>query len=107
MHRIGRTARAGENGRAISIVGHADRDNFRQVLRNYTFDIAEEPVPQMPFVPMQRPKGGQGRGAQTRGGTWRKGSGSNRGGSFRQRKEGGSDDRRSPKRRSAQRGWGR
>lgn len=46
IHRIGRTARAGEEGKAISIVSSRDYENFRQVLRDDSLKINEEKVPE-------------------------------------------------------------
>jgi ATP-dependent RNA helicase DeaD len=44
IHRIGRTARAGEEGKAISILTSRDYDNFRKVLRKYP-NITQEKLP--------------------------------------------------------------
>ncbi len=46
IHRIGRTARAGKEGKAISIVSARDYDNFRQVLRDESLDIPQETLPE-------------------------------------------------------------
>jgi len=45
VHRIGRTARAGETGKAISLLCSEDHDNFRHVLadRELEIDVAEMP----------------------------------------------------------------
>ncbi len=45
IHRIGRTARAGEEGKAISLVSERDYDNFRAVLRDPSLHIASIPIP--------------------------------------------------------------
>ena len=39
VHRIGRTARAGEEGRVINLLCDIDHDNFSRVLKEYTFSI--------------------------------------------------------------------
>ena len=39
VHRIGRTARAGEEGKVINLLCDYDHDNFSRVLREYTFTI--------------------------------------------------------------------
>ncbi len=46
IHRVGRTARAGKEGKAISIVAARDYENFRQVLRDELLKITEEKVPE-------------------------------------------------------------
>ena len=45
IHRIGRTARAGETGKAISLLAQEDHDNFRKVLsdREIEINVAETP----------------------------------------------------------------
>lgn len=45
IHRVGRTARAGKRGKAISILGERDYENFRRVLQDSELDIerAERP----------------------------------------------------------------
>jgi len=39
VHRIGRTARAGEEGRVINLLSKMDHDNFSRIQRDYTFEI--------------------------------------------------------------------
>jgi len=46
IHRIGRTARAGKEGIAISIVSNRDYDNFRAVLKDPSIEIKKEEVPE-------------------------------------------------------------
>jgi ATP-dependent RNA helicase DeaD len=51
IHRIGRTARAGENGKVINIVTSRDYDNFASVLKHYSeFKIKSEQTPMVPRV---------------------------------------------------------
>ncbi|MEK6934065.1 MAG: DEAD/DEAH box helicase [Nanoarchaeota archaeon] len=50
IHRIGRTARAGKDGIAISIVSQRDYDNFRNVLRNPDLKIGQEKLPEVERV---------------------------------------------------------
>jgi len=45
IHRIGRTARAGANGEAISFVTRRDFDNFRRVLEDKSLHIQRTEVP--------------------------------------------------------------
>ena len=46
VHRIGRTARAGESGEAITFLSNKDHDNFRNVLRDRSLDIPRMDVPE-------------------------------------------------------------
>lgn len=46
VHRIGRTARAGKDGIAITIVAQRDYDNFRNVLRDPELKIKQENMPE-------------------------------------------------------------
>jgi ATP-dependent RNA helicase DeaD len=50
IHRIGRTARAGKEGKAISILASRDFDNFRKVLKNPDLDIVKEEMPMIDRV---------------------------------------------------------
>ena len=70
IHRIGRTARAGKEGKAISIVAQRDYDNFRQVLRDDSLKIEQEqpPVDIKPLrVSLQYGERREGRGFGGRG----------------------------------------
>ena len=46
IHRIGRTARAGKNGLAITLLSSRDYENFRRVLSNRDLNVEKEEVPQ-------------------------------------------------------------
>lgn len=50
IHRIGRTARAGKDGIAVSIVSQRDYDNFRNVLRDEELKIEQEDMPEVEKV---------------------------------------------------------
>ncbi|HIH11716.1 TPA: DEAD/DEAH box helicase [Candidatus Woesearchaeota archaeon] len=50
VHRIGRTARAGESGKAITLLGPRDHDVFRDILRRYPVTIQELPHEDFPRV---------------------------------------------------------
>lgn len=75
VHRIGRTARAGSEGKVISFLCSEDHDNFRRVLQDRSLLIQNEPAPQFPrveFVRAQRqdgfgPRGGHRGGSHGRG----------------------------------------
>lgn len=54
IHRVGRTARAGKHGKAISILGERDYDNFRRVLSDSEIDIEREELPDMRRVRFMR-----------------------------------------------------
>ncbi len=45
IHRIGRTARAGKEGKAINILASRDHDNFTRVLRDNDLEINKEKTP--------------------------------------------------------------
>ncbi|MBN2043201.1 MAG: DEAD/DEAH box helicase, partial [Candidatus Aenigmarchaeota archaeon] len=54
IHRIGRTARAGNEGKAINILANRDYDNFRRVLRdNELVDVEKEELPYIQKIPIK------------------------------------------------------
>ena len=54
VHRIGRTARAGANGAAITLLTERDHDNFRRVQSNDDLTIEREEIPDFQKVPFKR-----------------------------------------------------
>jgi len=54
IHRIGRTARAGENGAAITLLTAPDHDNFRRVQSNDELDIKRAEMPEFEKVNFSR-----------------------------------------------------
>ncbi len=50
VHRIGRTARAGETGKAITLISQKDHDTFRQIFRRYDLNIQELPEERFPIL---------------------------------------------------------
>ncbi|MFA5174538.1 MAG: DEAD/DEAH box helicase [Candidatus Pacearchaeota archaeon] len=53
VHRIGRTARAGLNGKAISLLSGRDYENFRKILEDENIEITEEKLPYLKKVEIQ------------------------------------------------------
>ena len=48
IHRIGRTARAGESGKAITLLSSKDHDVFRDILRRFDVDVEALPLEEFP-----------------------------------------------------------
>ncbi len=57
IHRIGRTARAGAEGKAINILSSKDYDNFSQVLKENNVEIVEEDLPVIEKASIRKPEG--------------------------------------------------
>ncbi len=53
IHRIGRTARAGKDGLAISLLSEEDHNNFSKVLHSHSLDIECAERPYLPLVKIQ------------------------------------------------------
>lgn len=54
IHRIGRTARAGEEGKVISLLSELDYDNFRRVLEDRSLIVEKLKLPEFPKIQMVR-----------------------------------------------------
>ncbi len=54
IHRIGRTARAGENGVAITLLTRPDHDNFRRVQSDEELIIKREEMPDFKKIPFHQ-----------------------------------------------------
>ncbi|MBI5002246.1 DEAD/DEAH box helicase [Candidatus Woesearchaeota archaeon] len=85
VHRIGRTARAGCEGKVISLLAAQDHDNFRNVLQDRSLLMQRMEIPAFERIPFEmssgRPQhrggfrgGGGGRGGGSRGGFGNRGS---------------------------------
>ncbi len=57
IHRIGRTARAGAEGKAVNILSRNDYDNFSRVLKENDVEIKEEAMPFMEKAVIRKPEG--------------------------------------------------
>ncbi len=92
VHRIGRTARAGAEGKAISLVGEGDGGLLRQIERTIRMRIPVAPdtpvadLPQMPVTPRPPMQGGGNRPQQERNS---RGGGGGGGGRNQSRSRGG------------------
>jgi ATP-dependent RNA helicase DeaD len=65
IHRIGRTARAGKEGKAISLLSEQDHDNFRNVLGDRSLVVEQLKLPEferLPFIQSHRRDFGRGTG---------------------------------------------
>ena len=98
IHRIGRTARAGSEGKVISILSQPDYGNFKDIQRDKSLVMKEMPLPEFQFMPFERPPrgfrperpgGGVPFGQRGRGGRGGFGGGSRGGGFSRGPRQGG------------------
>lgn len=60
VHRVGRTARAGKEGKAITLLSERDYQAFSEVLKRYRLKVEEVQLPDFPRVPFDagRPRSG-------------------------------------------------
>jgi len=53
-NRIGRTARAGKSGKAISLLSRDDHDSFRRIIRIFSYEIENTKVPDFRILPFRK-----------------------------------------------------
>jgi superfamily II DNA/RNA helicase len=53
-NRIGRTARAGESGVAISLLSRDDHEQFRKITRAFAHEIEKMEAPHFKILPFER-----------------------------------------------------
>ena len=101
IHRVGRTARAGKSGKAITLLSERDHDVFREILSRYPVNVKELPLEDFERIRFdagsRRRFGGSNRFGN-RGGFGRHGSRDSRGhgeSSYRPRPYGGRSSDRS------------
>jgi ATP-dependent RNA helicase DeaD len=100
IHRIGRTARAGKEGKAVNILASRDYENFEKVLRDNAIHVPNEPTPQFEKARIGwREEPGRGGRGFDRGGD-RRGYGRDREGGNRPGGSWGHGGGRRPERRS-------
>ncbi|MBD3313461.1 DEAD/DEAH box helicase [Candidatus Woesearchaeota archaeon] len=68
VHRIGRTARAGEEGKVVNLLCQNDYDNFSRILDEYTFEIDNLPKPYIDRIDVNQSRQTQNRQRQGSGG---------------------------------------
>jgi len=54
VNRIGRTARAGESGKAISLLSRDDHESFRRIMGRYAYDINKMPIGNFKILPFKK-----------------------------------------------------
>jgi len=70
-HRIGRTARIGKEGKALSLLSYKDHDVFRKILQHHEIKRIKEDFPKLEFrMRERRGGGGGGRGGGRRRPRW-------------------------------------
>tara|TARA_Y100000310_G_scaffold255534_2_gene263047 strand:- start:7420 stop:8814 length:1395 start_codon:yes stop_codon:yes gene_type:complete len=68
VHRVGRTARAGQQGKAITLLSERDHDTFREILSRYPVNVKELPLEDFPKLRFNSGRSFGGRGSFRGGG---------------------------------------
>jgi ATP-dependent RNA helicase DeaD len=72
VHRVGRTARAGKTGKAITLLSERDHDVFREILNRYPVEVKQLPLEDFPRLRFNSGKSFSSRGS-FRGGSGSRG----------------------------------
>lgn len=73
VHRIGRTARAGESGKVVNLLSENDYDNFSRVLREYSsFNIEKTDIPKLERINIAKREGFRPRNGFHKGNNFRR-----------------------------------
>ncbi len=54
VNRIGRTARAGESGKAISLLSRDDHESFRRIMNSYPYDVSKMEAGNFKILPFKK-----------------------------------------------------
>jgi len=67
VNRIGRTARAGESGKAISLLSRDDHESFRKIMNKYSYDVNKIQIGNFKILPFKKSYSNDGANRNFRG----------------------------------------
>ena len=94
VHKVGRTARAGKEGKAVTLLSERDYQAFSQILQRYRLKVEELPLPEFVRVPFDASRSSHGGGFNRRFGHNSREHFGHRDGDHSRGGQGGGDSRR-------------